>query len=200
MPSVRAYHLILTVYGFWLPNDPRGSWSEFVRDWELLKYGGEATKTDARQSVAHTPHDRAKRHDMKRHLARAPVMFNGMQARAVARGFADYAARTGLIVHACAMMPDHAHLVVARHTCDIEQVAVLLKGAATTRLTAEGLHPFARQPYKNGRLPTPWAHNCWKCFLWNDDDIARSIAYAEANPEKEGKARQTWSFVKPFTV
>jgi len=27
---VIGFHVILTAYGFWLPNDPRGSWSEFV--------------------------------------------------------------------------------------------------------------------------------------------------------------------------
>jgi len=26
---VIAYHAIFSTYGFWLPNDPRGSWSEF---------------------------------------------------------------------------------------------------------------------------------------------------------------------------
>ena len=36
---VLAYHLILTAYGFWLPNDPRGSWSDFVRAWELRRFG-----------------------------------------------------------------------------------------------------------------------------------------------------------------
>ena len=25
---VIAQHLVFTTYGFWLPNDPRGSWSE----------------------------------------------------------------------------------------------------------------------------------------------------------------------------
>ena len=38
---VRAYHAIFTTYGFWLPNDPRGSWSDFVRSWELFKHGKE---------------------------------------------------------------------------------------------------------------------------------------------------------------
>ena len=33
---VRWYHLIISAYGFWLPNDPRGSWSDFVGAWELL--------------------------------------------------------------------------------------------------------------------------------------------------------------------
>ncbi len=31
-----AYHSIFCAYGFWLPNDPRGSWSDFVGAWELF--------------------------------------------------------------------------------------------------------------------------------------------------------------------
>lgn len=36
---IHAYHFILSAYGFWLPNDPRGSWSDFVGAWELFRYG-----------------------------------------------------------------------------------------------------------------------------------------------------------------
>ena len=36
---VLGYHIIFTAYGFWLPNDPRGSWSEFVAAWELFLHG-----------------------------------------------------------------------------------------------------------------------------------------------------------------
>jgi len=36
---IRAYHAIFTAYGFWLPNDPRGSWSDFVGSWELFRFG-----------------------------------------------------------------------------------------------------------------------------------------------------------------
>lgn len=28
-------HIILSAYGFWLPNDPRGPWSDFVGAYEL---------------------------------------------------------------------------------------------------------------------------------------------------------------------
>jgi len=54
---VLAYHLIMTAYGFWLPNDPRGSWSDFVRAWELFLFGGPATRTTERRSLARDPHD-----------------------------------------------------------------------------------------------------------------------------------------------
>ena len=47
---IHGYHVILPMYGFWLPNDPRGSWSDFVRKWELVRFGA-ATKTVERRSL-----------------------------------------------------------------------------------------------------------------------------------------------------
>jgi len=52
---ILAHHIIMTSYGFWLPNDPRGSWSDFVSSWELLRFG-EATTVRTRRSPAHEPH------------------------------------------------------------------------------------------------------------------------------------------------
>src|SRR5205814_3531244 len=40
MPLVIAYHLIWTIYGYWLPNDLRGSTSKVIRN-DLLKELGE---------------------------------------------------------------------------------------------------------------------------------------------------------------
>src|SRR4051794_11858810 len=126
MRPVLAYHLILTVYGFWLPNDPRGSWSDFVRSWELARFG-RATTTDQRRSLACDEHDRALRLAAKSALVREPVHFTGVQARAVAAGFSEYCRKSDCIVHACSILPRHVHLVVARHRYSIEQVANLLK-------------------------------------------------------------------------
>src|SRR6059058_115899 len=100
-----GYHVIFSTYGFWLPNDPRGSWSQFVGSWELLRYG-RATKTDQRGSLARRPHDRAMRLEAKGALKYPPVQFNGVQARAVARGFARYVESADLPVWACAILPD----------------------------------------------------------------------------------------------
>ena len=46
---IRASHVIFSAYGFWLPNDPRGSWSDFVGSWELQRFGP-ATKVNVRHS------------------------------------------------------------------------------------------------------------------------------------------------------
>ena len=40
---VLASHVIIGMYGFWLPNDERGSWSDFVGSWEVLRFGQGAT-------------------------------------------------------------------------------------------------------------------------------------------------------------
>ena len=198
MDPVFAYHLIITAYGFWLPNDPRGSWSDFVRSWELFLFGGPATRTQVRRSLAREPHDVAKRLEAKRHLVREPVVFTGVQARAIARGFASYVERSGLVIYACSILPKHVHLVVKRHTCAIEQVARLLKGAATAQLLKEGLHPFSDTPYRDGSIPTRWARHAWSVFLHEDAEVVRAIRYTRGNPQKEGKRPQTFSFITPF--
>ena len=196
MRRVIAYHLIITTYGFWLPNDPRGSWSDFVRAWELKKFGP-ATKVADHRSRAWDAHDRHLRLEAKKHLAREMVVFSGLQARAVARGFSNYISRSGCLINACSIMPSHAHLVVARHTYSIEKIATLLKGAATTQLLKEGLYPFQDVKYRDGTRPTPWARKSWSCFLDNVEGIERAIKYVSENPLKEGKAQQDWSFVTP---
>ena len=195
---ILAYHVIITAYGFWLPNDPRGSWSDFVRAWELFRFGGAATKTDTRRSVAGAAHDHQRRLRTKEALARPPVSFNGIQARAIGRGFTRRAQRSGYEIYACSILPEHVHLVIGRHRYSVEKVTELLKGAASERLADEGLHPFQDVFYRNGRRPTPWARKLWKVFLFNHADILRSLRYVEENPLKEGKPRQSWPFVVPY--
>ena len=56
-PPFPQQKLIMTTCGFRLPNDPRGSWSDWMRQWELYAFGA-ATKVETRRSVAKQPHDR----------------------------------------------------------------------------------------------------------------------------------------------
>src|SRR5260370_18024887 len=191
---VLASHVIFSAYGFWLPNDPRGSWSDFVGSWELFRFGP-ATKTDERCSLARRPHDRQLRLAAKSALKRPAVQFDGLQARATGTGFHKYAERSGLVVWACSIMPDHVHLVLARHRLKVEKLVIQLKGRATDQLVEEKRHPFQTP---NGTPPTPWSPGEWKVFLDTDEGIRRAIRYVEENPLKEGKPRQNWKVVTPF--
>jgi REP element-mobilizing transposase RayT len=195
---ILAAHLIFSAYGFWLSNDPRGSWSDFIRQWELLRYGP-ATKTDERRSLAARPHNSALRAAAKRELMYEPVIFSGAQALAIANGLGDVIRRTGCVVHACAIMPDHVHLVVARHHYEIQKLANLLKGGATTRLRKSGLDPFSGCP-QDRVAPSPWAHKYWKVWLDSAEDVLRAIDYVDNNPIREGLKPQIWKFVKPYSA
>jgi REP element-mobilizing transposase RayT len=194
---VLAAHLVLSAYGFWLPNDPRGSWSDFVGAHGLYRFG-RATQTTSLRSVASAPHDAVGRLAAKQALRYPPIRFDGLQARAIGRGFAECVRKGGIIVWACSILPDHAHLVIADHRLGIDRIANLLKGSATRRLIQERIHPLAAFSTRSGRVPKAWARGHWKVFLDAPQAVRRAIAYVEANPTKQGRPTQRWSFVTPY--
>ncbi len=196
--KVLAYHVVFGAYGFWLPNDPRGSWSEFVGAWELFLAGGRATKTDTRRSLAGAPHDREARLRVKESLKYPAVVFDGLQALSISHGFAKMAEKSDYRIHACSILPQHVHLVVARHSYKVESIVRLLKGEASRELEADERHPFVKHRQEDGALPTPWAAKCWKAFLDDPADIVRAIRYVENNLIKEGKRVQKWPFIVSY--
>ena len=124
---ILAHHVIFGAYGFWLSNDPRGSWSDFVGSCEFYRYGS-ATKTDERRSVASRSHDRRLRLKAKESLDRPAVRFDAKQIDAVADGIANYVKKSKLSVWACAIMPDHVHLVMGSTDMSVERRVIQLKG------------------------------------------------------------------------
>lgn len=194
---ILAHHVIFTAYGFWLPNDPRGSWSNFVRNWELVRFG-KATKIETRASVAHHPHDRTKRIAAKEALAHPPVIFDGHQALAIAEGFSIAIQKTGATVLACSILPAHVHLVFARHQYNVEYLVGLFKGEATKALIRRNMHPMPCMP--SAKSLSPWARKCWKVFIDNHAQLSNAIRYVEENPVMEHKRPQHWSFITSSSV
>jgi REP element-mobilizing transposase RayT len=198
MNEILGWHLIFSAYGFWLPNDQRGSGSTRVRAQHIYEAGGEATKVTTTRSVARRSHDVRARLAAKSALKFPAVRLTGVQARAVGRGIAAIIPKIDLTVHACAIMPDHVHLVVRRHRYNGDELLECLKRAATRGLNDEGLHPMAPFMRANGRLPSPWAAQGWKVMLHTSIDMCGRVAYVESNPENAGLTRQRWWFVAPY--
>jgi len=193
---IHGYHVVWGTYGFWLPNDPRGSWSDFVASWELARFG-EATKSLERRDVE-LAEWAAWRAAARKALRYPAVTLTGVQAREVAAGFANGVRKSGYTIWACSILPEHVHLVIARHTYNVEQICTLLKGEATKQLKARQLHPQAEYVDARGKLPSMWAEKEWKVYLDTEAAIESAIHYVEENPDKEGKPQQNWSFVTPF--
>ncbi len=176
---VIAYHSTFSAYGFWLPNDPRGSWSDYVRSWDLYNAAGGGTACGARRSAAAATHDHSARQRAKDHLADDPVRFSTAQIAAIGRGFATACNETAYRLLACAIMPDHVHLVILRHAKPIEQVIRHLRSRGTKQLTAENLRP----------AEIVWAQGGWNVFLNTAADIARAVQYVNDNPVRAGRPR-----------
>ncbi|MCA9195416.1 MAG: hypothetical protein KDB03_26780 [Planctomycetales bacterium] len=95
-------------------------------------------------------------------------------------------------------MPEHTHLVLARHRYSAEQMSNLLRGAATRQLIQEGCHPLGEFALAGRRPPGMWAARPWKIFLDSDEAITDAIQYVEKNPLEKGKPQQRWNFLTPY--
>jgi REP element-mobilizing transposase RayT len=192
---VHAYHSTFSAYGFWLPNDSRGSWSDFVRSFELFLTGA-ATKTNETRSLAHRSLDREQRAQARQALKSPLVRFDLRQIACIARGFTRAVEESNYVILACAILWDHVHFVVERYPGrTIEKIIGHLKTRATQQLTAEGLNPMARFADATGKCPSIWVQHGWNVFLNEDEDIERAIDYDNRNPVKMGMAPQRWTFV-----
>jgi REP element-mobilizing transposase RayT len=189
-----GWHLIFSTYGFWLPNDPRGSGSSRVRAQHLYEAGSEARKVH----TTHRAHDVHSRRLAKDSLKYPAIELSGIQARAVARGIAAVLPKIESTIHACAIMPDHVHLVTAKHRFDGDELIACLKRAGTRGLNEEGLNPMSAYRGQSGRLPSPWGGKGWKVILDTQEHMNSATRYVERNPIRAGFKAQRWSFVVPF--
>jgi REP element-mobilizing transposase RayT len=186
---ILATHAILSAYGFWLPNDPRGSWSQFVASWELLKFGPATTVTTHR-SLAREPHDVNLRRAAKQALKRPPVRFTGAEALSIAGGFATATREANYVVLACCILPQHTHIVLRDHQRPVRQITGHLKARSTRQLREDGFY--------SDQAESPWAQRSWAVYLHSAGDVRRAIRYVEENPLKEGKRVQRWPFITSF--
>ena len=120
---VIAYHIILTFYGFWLPNDQRGSGTDTVWSDDLRPFGnGTKRLADGERQRVERPFDREAARAAKRALQYPAVRLTGRQALVVGRAVGDLARRDdALLLHAFSIMPDHLHYVVGATPAVVER-------------------------------------------------------------------------------
>ena len=185
--AVIAYHLIWTNYGTWLPNDLRGSGSHDVYTPSLAELGRphfgrkkiQATRSMVRQFCE----------EAQSRLQFPVIRFDASQREVIAAGFAHVILSQQFTCYACALMPDHVHLVVRKHRHQAEEMIELFQEESRRRLGSTGAvsadHPM-------------WTKNGWKVYLDTPEAVWSRIRYVERNPLKEGPPRQSWPFVVPY--
>jgi REP element-mobilizing transposase RayT len=187
-PIVIAYHLVWTAYGWWLPNDPRGSGSTVIRsdvlaDLGELHFGRKEIQPPGRQ-VRQFYEDAADR------LKHPLLTFDEIERALIAEAFAQTIAEQCYTCYGCAIMPDHVHVLIRKHKHPAEDIACNLMEASRMHLIGASKRAITH--------PVWIAGNGWKVFLDHPDDIRRTITYIERNPLKDGLPAQTWPFVSVY--
>lgn len=186
-PIVIAYHLMWTAYGFWLPNDPRGSTSQTIASDVIAELGELHYGRRKIQPPAHTIREFRQRAS---EVLKFPLLeIRPEEVSLVADGFAEAMTEHRYTCYACAIMPDHVHLLIRKHKHQAEEMIENLQTASRLRLSRSG----ARTPDH-----PVWTQGGWKVFLDHPDAIRRTIRYIEDNPIKGKLPGQQWPFVKQY--
>jgi REP element-mobilizing transposase RayT len=184
-PLVIAYHVMWTLYGWWLPNDPRGSTScviknDYLAELGLLHFGRKSLQPASRQLREF--YERA-----KQVLTHELLSFSQDQFGTVAVALGDAIAERKYTCYACAIMPDHVHLLIRKHRDSAEDMIESLQSLSRKRL--EHLRPEGHPL---------WTTGGWKVFLDHPDEVWRTIRYVDQNPIKLQLPDQHWPFVVQY--
>ncbi len=184
---VIGYHLITTAYGWWLPNDPRGSTSHYIASDIIAELGelhfGRKKVQPAGREIRDFYHHAAE-------VLKHPLLtFEPEAQHAIAEGFAECIREHRYTCYACAILPDHAHLLIRKHKHLAEQMIQNLQRSSAARLRSLGLRP-PEHPV--------WGLGGWKVYLDAPDDIWRTIRYVERNLVKHHLPAQHHPFVMSY--
>jgi REP element-mobilizing transposase RayT len=184
---VAGYHLIWTVYGWWLPTDPRGSSSHEIRV-EQLKDLGELHhgRKAVQPSWAELRRFYAQAEDLLKH----PLLtFSDDDIALLGDTFGQVIRTNGYTCYECAIMPEHVHMLIRRHRDKAEQMIENLQEESRGQIIRAGR-----------RAPTHpvWGGPGWKVFLNTRRDFERVVRYIRDNPVKAGRAQQHWDFVTEY--
>ncbi len=184
---VIGYHIMWTAYGCWLPNDPRGSSSHYLRVNHLSSLG---VLHQGRQKVQ--PSSRELRRfyqaagDMLEHHR---YLLSNEEVLLVANSFGQTLRDQNYTCYACAIMLDHVHLVMRRHRDKAEVMIGKLQEASKKKLIEARKRPV-NHPV--------WGGEGWKVFLNTRADLEGRIKYVQENPIKAGRPEQHWEFVTKY--
>ncbi|HKI31454.1 MAG TPA: transposase [Gemmataceae bacterium] len=187
-PLVIAHHLIWTAYGWWLPNDPRGSGSKTIRNEIVAELGNLHHGRKVIQPAGTTIRSFQER--AAELLSHPRLTFTASALEEVGAAFRGVIDEQRYTCYACAIMPDHVHILIRKHKHQAEEMIEALKEASRQHLITVGQRSPTHPVWAGG--------GGWKVFLDHPDEVRRTIGYIEKNPDPLALPRQCWPFVKVY--
>ncbi len=188
MPIVAGFHIIWTAYGWWLPNDPRGSSSHEIRVERIAELG---ELHPGRKAVQPSGREIRAFYEKAQEMLKHPLLaFTRDDIALIGARFQRVITERKYTCYACAIMPEHVHILIRKHRDRAEVMTDHLQQASRDDLIQAGR-----------RSPTHpvWGGPGWRVFMYTKEDFIRIIKYIRDNPLKIGWPLQGWNFVKPYT-
>ncbi|OQB81869.1 MAG: hypothetical protein BWX88_04170 [Planctomycetes bacterium ADurb.Bin126] len=182
-----AHHIILTGYGHWLPNDPRGSMSQMMRQPSLeplgdIHYGRKRVHPSRKELKAFRI--------AARPLLTHPVLwFEHPHRQALIDAIRQSIRSETLTCYACAVLSNHIHLLIRRHRLDGPKLNALLKDSLAETLHEEKLVP-----------PEHPVFSADSCHFYKSDKqaVRNCIGYINENFAKHHLPLAVYDFVTPY--
>ncbi len=188
---VIAVHLVLTLYGHWAVNDPRGSGSSSFLDLKFEALGpihfGRRPRheqpTRDELKVFHAEHEQ---------LLNFPVFWiDPLKRDVIADAIRAVLRAQGYTCYACAICGNHVHLIIRTHKHDALMMWNHFADTVRERLRLRFPQEIAAKHPAISARP-------YKVFLYTTDDVWGRVDYVEQNPLKEKLSMQRWDFVTPY--
>jgi REP element-mobilizing transposase RayT len=186
---ISAYHLIWTAYGWWLPNDPRGSNSRVVRDAGIADLG---PLHRGRKRILPASSEIRGFYQIARERLKYPLLvFTPNEIATIAVAFAEVIHDRGYTCYGCAIMADHVHLVVRKHRDTAEEMISCFQELSRAAVSAK--------PQASRGIEHPvWGGPGWKVFLESRGHIERTVEYVQRNLVVARGPEQAWPFVTVY--
>jgi REP element-mobilizing transposase RayT len=163
-PLVIAHHIMWTLYGWWLPNDLRGSTSRTIRSNIVAELG---SLHFGRKQVQPAGREIRAFYEKAAEVLKHPLLsFDVSEFAFVANAIGSAVNQCNYTCYACAIMPDHIHLLTRKHRDTAEEMIDKIQSLSRKRLVEmrlrEADHPI-------------WTRGGWKVFLDHPDYVLRTI-------------------------
>ncbi len=182
-----GHHIILTGYGHWLPNDPRGSMSREVFVPEIRSLG----EAQYGRKVV-----QPSREDLKKFSREAetklwfPLLWwDSAERQALMQAFGKTILSHHLTCYSCAVLSNHVHILFRKHRMKAENMIGLLKTSGREMLREMKIAPTDHPVF-----------NADSCHVYKNsvEEMQTCIRYIERNYQKHHLPKIPCNFITPY--
>jgi len=182
-----ATHVVLLGYGHWLPNDPRGSHSKTVYAPRIAELG---LLHEGRKAVQPSAAELRGFHGHAEEALYYPVHWFSPEDRdAIRDEFARVHKEHRLTCYACAILPNHVHVLIRRHALRGSAIHDLLKQHAATAVRRSAQLPTEHPVFTAGRGTQ---------YKFTPAEMYSCARYIAQNFAKHKLPEERYEFVKEY--